>query len=87
VAALRHVFSTGGGVIYGVAPDGRLWWYRHNAYLTGGGLETPGAWEVRAVVGHGWGDFSEVFALLPGTPDMAAMHVQSCSNSFGRSTR
>ena len=58
----KLTFPGGGGIIYAVTADGHLRWYRHAAYKTGGTLETPGAWEVRAVVGLGWGDFSEVFA-------------------------
>jgi hypothetical protein len=68
--SFTHVFSAGDGLIYAVMSDGRLWWYRHNAYRTGGVLDEPGAWTGRTVIGRGWGDFTEVFALLPATPDI-----------------
>jgi hypothetical protein len=55
----KQVFSGGNGVIYAIAADGTLNWYRHNGYATGAGLETPGAWEGAKNVGHGWGDFKQ----------------------------
>lgn len=67
---VQQVFSSGNGVIYAITPDGKLWWYRHHGYLKGEGLETPGAWEGRKEVGRGWGELTNVFALLPGTPDI-----------------
>jgi hypothetical protein len=50
--------------IYGIKPDGRLTWYRHNGYLAGGGLESWGAGPVE--VGHGWGDALHAFAAEKG---------------------
>jgi len=67
---LRQVFSAGDGLIYAVKADGKLWWYRHQAYRTGAGFETPGAWEGGREVGRGWGDSINVFALLPRAPDI-----------------
>jgi Tachylectin/Trypsin len=58
----KHVFSGGQGVIYVIADDGTLKWFRHKAYLTGEGLETPGAWEGPKNVGRGWGDVAQVFS-------------------------
>jgi len=58
----KHVFSGGQGVIYVIANDGTLRWYRHRAYLTGEGLETPGAWEGPKNVGRGWGEVAQVFS-------------------------
>jgi hypothetical protein len=58
----KHVFSGGDGVIYVIASDGTLKWYRHKAYLTGEGLETPGAWEGPKTVGRGWEDVQQVFS-------------------------
>ncbi|MEP6633168.1 MAG: tachylectin-related carbohydrate-binding protein, partial [Luteimonas sp.] len=55
-------FSGGDGVMYTIAPDGKLRWYKHNAFMTGGGLDTPGAWENRTEVGSGWNGFDRVFA-------------------------
>ena len=72
----KQVFSAGEGVIYGILPSGDLKWYRHNAYLTGGGLEDPNSWDPRSMktVGIGWQNFKEVFSgkygviygILPG---------------------
>ena len=60
---LRHVFWGGDGVIYAVAPNGELRWYKHNGYSNGGGLAT---WEPQdtgyRVVGQGWGDALHVFS-------------------------
>lgn len=60
------VFSPGGGLIYGIDAQGRLRWYRHNAFQTGEGLETSGAWADGSgnVVGTGWGEFVTVFGFL-----------------------
>ena len=58
----KHVFAGGQGVIYVIADDGTLKWYRHKAYLTGSGLETPGSWEGPKDVGRGWGDVEQVFS-------------------------
>ncbi len=58
----RHVFSGGQGVIYVIAEDGTLKWYRHRAYLTGESFETSGAWEGPKDVGRGWGDVQQVFS-------------------------
>jgi hypothetical protein len=61
-AGYKHVFSGGNGVIYAIANDGTLKWLRHKAYLTGEGLETPGAWEGPKTVGRGWEDVQQVFS-------------------------
>ena len=45
--------------IYGVHPDGRLAWYRHDGALVGGGLES---WGATQMVGRGWQDVAHVFA-------------------------
>ena len=65
-AGLKHVFSGGNGIIYTIADDGILRWYKHNGFLTGAGLDTPGAWEGPKDVGRGWGDMKHVF---PGGKD------------------
>jgi hypothetical protein len=54
------VFSAGSGIIYAITRDGKLRWYRHNGYLTGTGLETPGAWEGPKEVGRGWNGFRQI---------------------------
>ncbi len=64
----KQVFATSGGVIYAISPNGDLHWYKHNAYRTGQGLETPGAWDPQGgkVVGTGWNTFTKVFAAPGG---------------------
>ena len=61
---VRHVFWGGNGLIYAVAADGTLRWYKHAGYETGGGLET---WEPQdtgyRIVGNGWGEVRHVFAM------------------------
>jgi hypothetical protein len=59
---LQHVFSGGNGIIYTIADDGILRWYKHNGFRTGAGLETPGAWEGPKDVGRGWGEVLQVFS-------------------------
>ena len=66
-ADFKTVFSASDGIIYAITNEGKLLWYKHNGYQTGAGLETPGAWEGPKEVGHGWGIFVQVFALLPGS--------------------
>jgi hypothetical protein len=58
----KHVFSTGEGVIYAVGHDGTLKWFKHNGYLDGRGVETPGAWETPRDVGSGWQHFTRIFS-------------------------
>jgi tachylectin len=60
--AFAYMFSTGEGIIYGVAPDGELWWYRHARWADGKGLETRGAWEGPRSVGRGWNELSRIFS-------------------------
>jgi hypothetical protein len=61
----RQVVPAGGGVILVIQNDGKLRWYKHNGYLSGAGLDTPGAWDGPREVGSGWQGFKKVFALLP----------------------
>jgi hypothetical protein len=66
---LKHVFSPGrDGIIYTIADDGILRWYKHNGFQTGAGLATPGAWTGPKDVGRGWGEALKVFALMPSDP-------------------
>ena len=81
----KTVFSAGDGIIYAITQDGKLNWYKHNGYLDGRGLESPGAWENRKEVGHGWGGFVQVFALLPGSrPDSPTPSSSSSADNIGR---
>lgn len=61
-----HVFSTGGGIIYGVAADGTLYWYNHLGHLDGLGLDNPAAWAAPKPVGTGWASVKQVFAAGDG---------------------
>ncbi|NJO13469.1 MAG: hypothetical protein HC872_08390 [Gammaproteobacteria bacterium] len=56
-----HIFSTGEGVIYGVDPQGKLWWYKHRGYLTG-----TQDWAGPKQVGTGWAGFKKVFSPSEG---------------------
>jgi hypothetical protein len=65
------VFSTGNGIIYGVTPEGKLLWYKHNFYKygvgTGGqGKDGQAAWEGPKEVGTGWQNFKHVFSAGDG---------------------
>jgi hypothetical protein len=62
----KHVFSGGNGVIYVISEDGTLKWYRHRAYLTGEGLDSPGSWQGPKNVGRGWADVEQVFSAGDG---------------------
>ena len=53
----KHVFSGSDGVVYAITADGRLLWYRHLGYRSGGGVET---WQGPTQVGTGWGHFLNV---------------------------
>ena len=78
-ANFTKAFSAGDGVIYAITEDGKLIWYKHNGYLDGRGLESAGAWENPKEVGHGWGKFDEVFALLPGSAPVVPSSSSSTS--------
>lgn len=62
------VFTGGDGVIYTIFPNGDLYWYRHDGYRTGLGLNDPGGWSAasRKKVGVGWNGFKQVFATDDG---------------------
>jgi Tachylectin/Trypsin len=49
--------SSLGGVIYGIAQDGTLYWYRHAGYVDG-----TSVWNGARVVGSGWNAFKRVFS-------------------------
>jgi len=78
-ADYKHVFSAGPRtfgtptlprialdkvVIYAIDSEGKLWWYGHRGYATGANFL-----DDRTQVGHGWGDFTSVFALMPDAAD------------------
>jgi hypothetical protein len=65
-AGFRQIFAAGHGVIYTITQDGTLQWRKHNGYLSGAGLETPGAWEGPKDVGRGWTGFRQIFAAGDG---------------------
>jgi hypothetical protein len=83
----KQVFSSGGGIIYAITQEGKLRWYRHRAFLTGAGLETPGSWEGPKEVGHSWGVFPQVFALLPGFSSYAAEPQPGTSDAVDSDSR
>jgi len=56
-----HVFTAGKGVLYGVEPDGSLYWYRHFGFENG-----SVGWSHRTKVGGGWGDFVTIFGAGEG---------------------
>jgi hypothetical protein len=58
VAGQQRVFSGCNGIIYLIADDGTLYWYKHKGYLDG----TPD-WEERKEVGNGWNNFHNVFSI------------------------
>ncbi|HET6492709.1 MAG TPA: tachylectin-related carbohydrate-binding protein, partial [Burkholderiales bacterium] len=60
--SLKHVFSTGEGVVYGVASNGDLVWYRHKNNQDG---NAPPQWEHHPV-GVGWGGFTRLFSTGKG---------------------
>jgi Tachylectin/Trypsin len=72
-SSFKTVFSGGQGIIYVVANDGRLLWYRHNAYLNPIPIQPDSAtnaqklawersWEGPKEVGTGWGGFTKMFS-------------------------
>ncbi len=58
VQGSKRVFSGCNGIIYLLADDGTLKWYRHVGFWDGT-LE----WEGPNVVGQGWGNFLNVFSI------------------------
>jgi hypothetical protein len=54
------VFSGGGGVIYGITPEGQLQWYRHDGWTDGTNRWTAGAGGNN--VGGGWNIYNTVFS-------------------------
>ena len=80
-ADFQNVFSAGNGIIYAITQEGKLIWYKHNGYLDGKGLDSPRAWENPKEIGRGWGDFLQVFALLPGSSPISRTPSSSSTSS------
>ena len=66
---MKQILPGGGNVIYAIANDGRLYWYGHRSYGGGASFKTASYVARPQQVGHGWGEFPQVIALLPGMPD------------------
>jgi hypothetical protein len=62
---LEHLTATNNGVIYGVATNGDLKWYRNTGYLTGAGYNDAGGWDAKSgkTVGVGWNSFQDLFGF------------------------
>ena len=65
----KNVFSPGDGIVYAIRQDGKLLWYKHRearqpdpGYRSLGRVRVGGEWEGPKEVGHGWGDFKQVFS-------------------------
>lgn len=72
------MFGGGNGVIYAVAPDGKLYWFRHLTYLNpqpepqAADMYNPmkaaqtaqwmSTWQGPNKVGDGWGEFTKIFS-------------------------
>jgi hypothetical protein len=61
----KQVIPGGDGVIYALTVEGRLLWYRHIGYLTGGGLE-EGAWVGGHEVHPGFGIYRQIVSVKDG---------------------
>ena len=57
----KQVFSGSDGILYAIAQDGTLKWYRHTGYSDG-----SATWEGPKNVGTGWQNFKEVFGMGDG---------------------
>lgn len=55
---MKAVLSVGQGIIYAISPEGNLIWFNHLGHATG---ENRSADSV--VIGKGWADFKQVFAI------------------------
>ncbi|MEP7147546.1 MAG: tachylectin-related carbohydrate-binding protein [Acidobacteriota bacterium] len=57
----KQVFPGGNGIVYAIAQNGNLLWYKHIDFGIG-----ARAWEGPKEVGSGWGDFKQVFSAGDG---------------------
>ena len=55
---MKAVLSVGRGIIYAISPEGNLIWFNHLGYATG-----ENRFAESVVVGKGWTDFKQVFAI------------------------
>src|SRR5207253_6645572 len=68
----KLIFGGGNGVFYVVMNDGKIFWYRHNAYRdaiampavkgTPAGEAWAKTWEGPKEIGHGWGTMAKAFS-------------------------
>ncbi len=61
----RNFFSRGEGIIYAVASNGELFWFKERVPRLGGRAAIGRPWYGPQKVDDAWGNFSSVFALLP----------------------
>lgn len=57
----KTIFSCGSGIIYAIANNGDMFWYRHKGFENGADL-----WDGGILVGYGWQHFSHVFSVGEG---------------------
>jgi hypothetical protein len=60
--SFAQILGGGNGVIYAIAPDGTLMWYRHAGFATGDAR----AWAGPKKIGSGWNSFKHVFSAGAG---------------------
>jgi len=61
----HHFFSRGDGIIYAVAANGELFWFRDRVPRKGGRAALGRPWYGPRKVDDGWANLVNVFALLP----------------------
>ncbi len=57
------IVAGGDGVLYTMRPNGTLFWYRHDGFKYGGGMDT---FRGPVLVGSGWGGFKTLFSMGEG---------------------
>ena len=63
----KEVFGMGDGIIYAIAGDGKLKWYKHTGFRDG-----TKAWDGPKDVGTGWQNFKQVFGAGNGVINVIA---------------
>ena len=67
----QKFFSRGDGIIYAVAANGELFWFKDRVPRNGGRAALGRPWYGPTKVDDAWGDYLKVFALLPiSAPDV-----------------